>query len=119
VYVVMLGVKAPHSMEPAYVRQLESVFERVAFFYRVPLYPNILEGVSEDPDLNQADGYHPNGKGVDYIIENTYLMVDAGLRWKWSKLAEQSGFQEETKDALPPAMPPTAEPKDLPPVQRP
>jgi len=35
----------------------------------VLLYPFFLEGVAAVPELNQADGIHPNKNGVALIVE--------------------------------------------------
>ena len=35
-----------------------------------PFYPFLLEGVALNPKLNQADGKHPNIKGVQIISQN-------------------------------------------------
>jgi len=112
IYVVLLGVKAPDSIGYAYAKQMEEVFSRVVTFYRISFYPNIMENISGNPDLTLADGYYPNSKAIDYMVEATYLMVDEGLRWKWKVLSEQQGGVDETKEkmALPPPMPSNVEP---------
>ena len=46
------------------------------------------------PELNQADGYHPNGKGVDVMVEGMYPLVDAALRYKISVL-QQDQWQRQ------------------------
>lgn len=112
IYVVLIGIKAPESLGYAYVKQLELVYRRLVDFYRIAFYPHALEGISGNPDLTLADGYYPNGKAMDFMVENTYLMVDAGLRWKWSVLKDQGGLQDESREkiALPPPMPTNVEP---------
>ena len=40
------------------------------------LYPFFLDGVALNPDLNLADGMHPNAKGVAVIVENILPMVE-------------------------------------------
>ncbi|MCE2927990.1 MAG: GDSL-type esterase/lipase family protein [Rickettsiales bacterium] len=116
IYTILFGIESPEGNGPTYVRQLRAGFERIANFYRIPLYPDTLLGIRGNQELTLADGFHPNGKGIDIMLDNSYLIVDAGLRWKWDRINEQRGFQPEIKEALPPAMPPTAEPKALPPV---
>lgn len=117
IYTILLGIKAPENTDYSYSRQLQAVYERIVNFYRIPFYPNILDGIVGNPDLNLADGYHPNGKGIDVMVNNSYIMVDKGLRHKWNKLNEQSHYQEPT-EALPPAMPLSVDPPLLPPSLR-
>lgn len=38
--------------------------------FDVPLYPYFLEDVALKKELNQADGFHPNEKGVAVMVEN-------------------------------------------------
>jgi acyl-CoA thioesterase-1 len=117
VYVILVGVKTPASKDVTYSRQFYAVYERLADFYRLPFYPNALEGIWGNPDLNLADGYHPNGKGVDVMVEGMYRLVDTGLRWKWEALSSQSQYLYDTSpkgvgapapvtaEPLPPALP--------------
>jgi acyl-CoA thioesterase-1 len=46
------------------------VFPRLAAKHGVPLYPFLLEGVAARPELNLADGIHPNPQGVDTMVAN-------------------------------------------------
>ncbi len=117
VYVILMGAKAPESMGHTYVRHLDAVFERLVGFYRVPFYPNVMEGIGNNPSLTLADGFRPNGKGIHFMVESTYLLVDAALRWKWKDLAADSGYVSADGEALPLAMPPTAEPPAQPPIR--
>ena len=41
------------------------------------LYPFFLEGVAAQPDLNLADGMHPNRKGIDVIVQNIVPHVES------------------------------------------
>jgi len=50
----------------------------------VLLYPFFLEGVATDSALNQADGLHPNAKGVAVIVTRITPYV--------TRLIEQSGL---------------------------
>jgi acyl-CoA thioesterase-1 len=44
------------------------VFADLARTYDVVYYPFFLDGVALRPELNQADGLHPNAAGVDVIV---------------------------------------------------
>ncbi len=114
VYVVLLGVKSPPNMGYAYSQQVDAIYQRLASFYNLAYYPFVLEGVYGVPELNLADGYHPNGKGVEVMVENTYRYVDAGLRWKWDTMRYQQEFQRkweiETMNAGSPSAPSQPDP---------
>ena len=49
--------------------EFDALYPRLAQKHGVPLYPFFLEGVAQDPVLNQGDGMHPNPKGVEVIVE--------------------------------------------------
>ena len=53
----------------AYEEKFNAIYPALAGEYKVPLYPFFLEGVAQDPALNQPDGLHPNAKGVARIVE--------------------------------------------------
>ena len=38
-----------------------------------------LDGVAQDPALNQPDGIHPNPKGVDVVVERLLPFVTRNL----------------------------------------
>lgn len=99
IYVILVGMKAPPNMEMEYAQQVDDIYKKLVDFYRVPFYPFALEGVYGNPELNLADGYHPNAQGVDVMVENMYRLVDAGLRWRWQvrqqKLEEEQQLQQQ------------------------
>ena len=58
-------------------------FVDIATAQSVPLYPDAMVGIADNPSLTLADGMHPNTVGVDYMVENIFPMVDTGLRWRY------------------------------------
>lgn len=44
-----------------------SIYEDLAAEFDVPLYPDLLEGVWDEPSLLQADGLHPTAPGIDLV----------------------------------------------------
>jgi len=66
--VLLAGMLAPPNLGREYGDAFKDVFPRLAEKHHVPLYPFFLDGVAAQPDLNQADGIHPNAKGVDVIV---------------------------------------------------
>jgi acyl-CoA thioesterase I len=75
----LAGMLAPRNFGPEYGRQFDALYKRLASKYDVPLYPFFLDGVARDPALNQADGIHPNLKGVDLIVERILPFVTKNL----------------------------------------
>ena len=67
--VVLAGVAAPPELGRGYASDFEAVFQTLAKTHRAPLYPNLLAGVARNPALNQADGIHPNPRGVAIIAK--------------------------------------------------
>jgi acyl-CoA thioesterase-1 len=79
VTVWLAGMLAPRNFGPDYVRQFDGLYKRLADKYDIPLYPFILDGVAQDPAFNQADGIHPNPKGVDVVIARLLPFVNKNL----------------------------------------
>lgn len=64
VEVLLCGMEAPPNLGAAYVRAFRAAFKDVARRRGVALLPFLLEGVGGVPELNQADGIHPNARGA-------------------------------------------------------
>jgi acyl-CoA thioesterase-1 len=75
----LAGMMAPRNLGPDYVEAFDGLYRRLAKKYDVPLYPFLLDGVAQDPTLNQADGLHPNPKGVDVIVQRLLPFVNRNL----------------------------------------
>lgn len=58
---------APVEIGGGYARDFNSVFPALARAHRVPLYPDLLDGVARQRALNQPDGIHPNAQGARII----------------------------------------------------
>jgi acyl-CoA thioesterase-1 len=78
--VLLIGMRAPPNLGPEYQQAFDGMYPRLATKYGVPLYPFFLEGVAADQSLNQADGIHPNAKGVDEIVQRILPSVEALLK---------------------------------------
>lgn len=79
VTVWLTGMLAPRNFGPEYVKQFDGLYKRLADNHGVPLYAFFLDGVAQDPALNQPDGIHPNAKGVDVIVERILPFVNRNL----------------------------------------
>jgi len=72
---LLAGMKAPRNLGKSYVEAFDQVYDRLAAAHEVVFYPFFLKGVATKPALNQADGIHPNAKGVAVIVENVIPKV--------------------------------------------
>jgi acyl-CoA thioesterase I len=75
--VLIAGMKAPPNMGPDYVQAFDAMFPKLAEKHQTLLYPFFLDGVAADQKLNQADGIHPNGEGVDLIVNRMIPVVES------------------------------------------
>jgi acyl-CoA thioesterase-1 len=78
--VLICGMIAPRNLGPAYAAQFDPIYADLAKKYSMPLYPFILDGVALDASLSQADGMHPNPKGVAVIVKRMLPFVEKALR---------------------------------------
>ena len=60
--VLLSGMLMPPNYGP-WAEEYNAVFPRLAAELDVPLIPFLLEGVADRPELNLADGIHPNVEG--------------------------------------------------------
>jgi acyl-CoA thioesterase-1 len=79
VTVWLAGMLAPRNYGPEYAKQFDGLYQRLADKHGVPLYAFFLDGVAQDPTLNQGDGIHPNPAGVDVIVERILPFVTKNL----------------------------------------
>lgn len=77
--VILAGMLAPPNMGPSYGDAFNAIYPRLAEKYGVPLYPFFLDGVAGDRALDQADGMHPNAKGVAVIVQRILPAVVEAL----------------------------------------
>jgi acyl-CoA thioesterase-1 len=77
--VVLVGVGAPPELG-AYARSFNALYPSLAREHGVPLYADILAGVARDKALNQADGIHPNARGVAVIARRLAPVVRDAVR---------------------------------------
>jgi acyl-CoA thioesterase I len=74
--ILLAGQEAPPNMGKDYADQFRAIFTELAQRYDVILYPFFLEGAALNDELMQADGIHPNAKGVKVIVERIMPKVD-------------------------------------------
>jgi acyl-CoA thioesterase-1 len=78
--VVLTGMMAPPNLGPEYRAQFDAIWPDLANRYHAGLYPFILNGVLGKPALMQADGVHPNVRGVQIVADRVVPAVSAALK---------------------------------------
>ena len=78
--VIIAGMKIPPNMGGDYSRKFEAVFADLAKKNNASLIPFVLEGVGGVPNLNLADGIHPNAKGQQRVAANVWKVLEPVLR---------------------------------------
>lgn len=78
--VLLAGMRAAPNMGPGYARPFEAMYPALARAHRVPLYPFFLDGVAGDRKFIQADGLHPNPRGVAIVVSKILPFVQRVLR---------------------------------------
>ncbi len=74
--VLLTGMRAAPNMGADYVRAFEAIFPALAQKYDAVFYPFFLDGVAADPRLALRDGVHPNGAGVQIIVDGIVPKVE-------------------------------------------
>ena len=77
--VLFVGMLAPPNMGKEYGLEFKSVYAELSKKHDVIFYPFFLDGVAGMPELNQADGIHPNKRGVVKIVNKISPYVRALL----------------------------------------
>lgn len=72
---VLAGLKVPPNYGPEYTAAFEKIFPELAKKHHLPFFAFLLEGVAGDPEMNQADGIHPNERGHERIAENLFQFL--------------------------------------------
>ena len=73
--VLLAGMRAPPNLGKEYASEFNRIYPELAARFKIPLYPFFLDGVVARPEMNQADGIHPNPRGVDEIVKRILPMV--------------------------------------------
>jgi acyl-CoA thioesterase-1 len=78
--VLLEGMHAMPNLGEAYGREYDAAFAQLAKSHHVLFDTFFLEGVAAKPELNQADGLHPNAKGVAVIVARLVPKVEQLLK---------------------------------------
>lgn len=77
---LLVQMEVPPNYGPKYTQLFHDVYPELAKKHQVPLVPCFLESVAGEPDLNLADGIHPNAKGHTLIADAVFKAIEPHLR---------------------------------------
>lgn len=78
VKIVIAGMQAPPNLGSEYTDAFRKIYADLAKKNEAALIPFLLENVAAVPDLNLADGIHPNIEGQKIVMENVWRVL-AGI----------------------------------------
>ena len=70
--VLLCGVRVPPNYGKDFEKEFVGIYTRLQKEFNLAFVPRILEGVAGVPELNQADGIHPNEKGHEILAQTVY-----------------------------------------------
>ncbi len=70
--VALTGMLTPPNMGEEYTSSFAQVFPDLAAEYNLDFMPFLLQDVAGIPELNQADGIHPNLEGSRIVADHVY-----------------------------------------------
>ena len=68
--IILAGMVASPTNGLSYKKKFDKIYPDLSKKFELELIPFLLKGVALNPSLNQADGIHPNEKGVLIISES-------------------------------------------------
>ena len=74
--IVIAGMMVPPNMGADYGNEFVKIFPELAQKNDAELIPFLLDGVAGDPDLNLADGIHPNMEGHKIVAETVWTVIE-------------------------------------------
>jgi acyl-CoA thioesterase-1 len=74
--VILAGMEAPPNFGQEYANAFRQAFREVALKERVLFMPFLLKDVAGKPELNQADGIHPNPQGARIVADNVWTILE-------------------------------------------
>lgn len=78
--VVLAGMLAAPNLGESYGRRFNGTYPELARANQLTFIPFILEGVAAQPDLNLADGIHPNEQGHQRVAATVWKTLEPILR---------------------------------------
>jgi acyl-CoA thioesterase-1 len=76
---ILAGMLAPPNLGTTYKSAFDAIYPGLAKAHNLILMPFLLQDVAQNSDLNQADGLHPNDKGVAVMVRNLLPYVTEAM----------------------------------------
>ena len=73
--IILAGMEIPPNMGKKYTDQFHILYRQLAEKNKTLLIPFLLKGVGGEPELNQADGIHPNVEGHRIVADNVWTVL--------------------------------------------
>jgi acyl-CoA thioesterase-1 len=86
VTVVLAGMKMLVNYDPSYTAPYARLYTEIADQEEILFIPFLLEGIAGKPELNLADGIHPNAKGYKIIAATVYPFVLKAIHQRQTQL---------------------------------
>jgi acyl-CoA thioesterase-1 len=91
VAVLLVGMEALPNYGASYTSEFRGTFPALAKQYKTSLMPFYLDGVAGKPELNIADGMHPNPTGAVIVANNLWRTLEPMLKPAMQAPAQVSG----------------------------
>lgn len=93
VFVIVMGAKPPATADANYLANVNANLTSMS--KSIPVYPYTLDGIVGHGEMTLGDGYHPNSRGIEFMVDRIYRMVDAGLRWRLQVINQWKAQQQK------------------------
>ena len=78
--VLLVGMEALPNYGASYTSEFRETFPALAKAHKTALMPFYLDGVAGKPELNIADGMHPNPAGAVIVADNLWRILEPMLK---------------------------------------
>ncbi|WP_291323433.1 arylesterase [Desulfonatronospira sp.] len=78
--VLLAGFESLQGYYPGYDEDFHKIYREIASSRQVPLCPDFLPGIPQNPELTLPDGVHPNDAGTQKIVEHILPAVKKELK---------------------------------------
>lgn len=78
--ILLAVMESPPNLGVRYTTRFREAYTNVARRENLALVPFLLDKVAGDPQLNQADGVHPNERGERIVADNVWRALEPVVR---------------------------------------